>query len=42
MNFSIEAIARRLQLGEDSGWELKQIEFSRQPPGQLDPRCSGG
>ena len=27
MNYSAEDISRRLRLGEDSGWEFKQIEF---------------
>ena len=32
MNHSSEDIARQLRLGEDSGWEFKQIEFSGNRP----------
>ena len=32
MNHSNEDIARQLRLGEDSGWEFKQIEFSGNRP----------
>jgi len=32
MTYSNEEITRRLQLGEDSAWEFKQVEFAGDRP----------
>ena len=32
MTYSNEEITRRLQLGEDSAWEFKQVEFAGNRP----------
>ena len=37
MTYSNEEITRRLQLGEDSAWEFKQVEFAGNRP--ISPKC---